>query len=227
MSKNKKCQYCASKILKAANYCTNCEKEQHSIAILVERTIKLELWSYIPMFFSLIPFVLVSLWTMQAYDVLREILSNGLPLFGYIFLLILSYPTVQFLISLFSHLISDLYPSVFNASYLVKRIEFKNRVVLRNWILYPSFFFLLTWGMINLYAKRPSENDAIAYLKSHPELKNSKIVEKYECPWFSVFHVLKNKEYKVYLAVWDSFIPVEKNLIQERKFVKHYTTLSK
>lgn len=197
---SKKCQFCGEHLNANANFCTHCNHAQKSKAFTYARYLHLQVLRFSAMgVFFIVPFVALTFLTDLGGLSIVLIVGSIKFILGGAFIFYLG----TFMLDT---LPDELFTNI-RMPQLLDRISHLQKVVVRNWIIFPLLTVFLIWGMVRLAETKPSQGDFTKFAKANISEKYS-VSEAYKCPLFDCYLVVSGSGLKMYVGVWKRFVSV-------------------
>ncbi len=206
--KIKDCQFCGESIKDTAYHCNHCNHTQKDKALLSVRLIRIQVIRYLTFFLALLaPLGVFSFyigeWSTSGQMVFELGKLVWVCICGFIFL------------SLFYHLVPESYLEDVKVPYMLDRIKYCRRMMVRNLLLFPALSVFLIYGQIKLAANRPDYNDFRAYLKTEKSFTEKDIVGEMRLPFLTI-HIIENaKGMRYYAGLNNKFYPFDPKIFTE------------
>lgn len=179
--KSKNCQYCGEHLNANAHFCTHCNHTQKSKPFLVTQFCNLQILRYAPigMFVALPTITLLYFTNFVGYTLeLAAKLTEASFTLGVIwFMLLVILPSLP----------ESTFKDV-SVPALLNKIEFLQKSVWRNWVIFPFLTITLLYVMVHLANTKPSKEEFSGFVQKAYS-KGSRITPVYGCALFDLYWI--------------------------------------
>ena len=204
----KDCQFCGEGINETSYYCHNCQHLQKDRALLLERFYRVQILRYA----SMSPLIVLPLTTLCFYlDKLEWSLAILLNAGQFILIGLICFPLLPMV---FGALPESWFKDV-KTPYLLERIVHGNRMMVRNWVIFPAVSCLLVFAQIRLAQTKPSMKEFRAFLKKEKLYSEKAILVEGECDLLT-YHLVANAEgFRLFVGLNNGFYSFDPSVFSE------------